>query len=290
VTTATSTFTWSNTDWGTARAWIDGVHDLIIAAGLVVAGDTGQLDSSTISGSISANNNFGFHVFAFPDTLQATRPIFLRLDYSTDQGNHALVLATVSSATNGSGTLATPLVATGNVNNAGAFQASITSYACYVDGTFSMVLGYGFSSGATNGNCVAGLVIDRARDATGTATAAGYLCEAVPQQFSAYALCRSMYGAASPAAGGGAPSLVPDPNAAGSSEGANVNVFRHFMMVPGVRPSLGCLTYFASEFGALTPFTATVLGSAHTWLPMGVAMTYWSANGKIAHCGAIRWE
>lgn len=290
MTTATSTFSWDNSSGATAKVWLNAVNDLVIAAGLTATTDTGQLDLTTAPTTFGSNASFGYRVYKFPDTLQATAPIFLRLDFYNDSAAKSMVVATVSAAADGAGNLASPNLVT-STNLMGTYQASIHSYACYVDGTFSLVLGYAFSASATVSNCVLSLVIDRARDATGTALAAGFLVESFQQPLASGTQSRSLYGAASPATSlAFTPALVPNNNAVSTSEGANVNVFRHYMMVPGVRPSLGCLTYVASEFGALTPFTATVLGSSHTWLPMGVAMTHWSATQKVAHCGAIRWE
>lgn len=291
MTTATATFSWSNASAASTKLWIDGVRNLLLAAGLVASTDTGQLDTTAITVAPSYNTGIGFQLFKFPDTLQASAPIVIRVEYRTDNNTRPVVAYTVGSVTDGAGTVGSPtFVKDPSVMD--SYQASLTSYACYVDGTFSMVLGYAYSSTRLDGNCVASLVVDRSRTAAGVATATGFLCEGTA---SGYGVSRSLYGAASPAtATNFIPSLIPSYTATSSSEGADVNVFRHYMMVPGVRPSLGCLTYFTAEFGALSPFTATVLGAAHTWLPMGVAMNHWSAaytaTTSVIHCGAMRWE
>lgn len=290
MTTATSTFAWSNASGAAAQIWLSGVHDLLIAAGLTQTTDTGQLNTSVVPGTPTSNAVIGYQIFKFPDTLQATTPIFLKVSYQSDAANRPLVLASVASGTNGAGTMSVPGFDTPAASQ-NTLQSPLTSYACYVDGTFSMVLGYAAFNGVTNSNCLCAIVVDRARDATGTAISAGFLAESFGGPGTYGAQSRSLFGASSPALDNSfMPAMVPSGHAPSSSEGANVNVFRHYMMTPGVKPSLGSLTYFNAEFGALTPFTATVLGSAHTWLPMGVAMTHWSVNQNVVHCGAIRWE
>lgn len=291
MTTATNTLTFSASTAASTKTYIDGVKNLITTAGLVQTNDTGQLDTTTIVNAPASNTTLGFHVFKFPDALQATRPIFLKVVYTLDANVRPFITLSVSSSTDGAGVMATPNITVVTTSSGAAqWQLNLNSYACYVDGTFSMVVGYGANNSSTMAlNCLAAVVIDRARSATGVALGTGYLVE-MASGFASAVSSRAIYGPTSPAASANVPALVPNNNAATSAEGSNVNVFRHYMMVPGVRPSLGSLTYFLSEFGALVPFTVPVLGTSHTYLPVGLAMTYWSAVSNNTHCAAIRWE
>jgi hypothetical protein len=293
MTTATSSFVWAGSSATATRTWIDGVKNVILAAGLTVTTDTGQLDTTTIVATPAANSTMGYHVFKFPDALQATTPIIIKLTYSQSASSTPYVSVDVGSSTNGAGVVAVPLinVAVNSQTNHNTTTA-IPSYACYVDGTFTMVLGYNYATGSNN-NSISALVIDRARNTAGVAESSGFLVETPSAGQATNSQSRSFYGAASPAVSAAfVPSLIPSRNAVGSAMGLDVNVFRHYMMIPGVRPSLGSLTYFAGEFAALTPITVPVLGSDHTYLPMGTAMTHWSAavTPSNTHCAAIRWE
>lgn len=293
MTTATATFSWKNDSLAAAKQWIDGTKNLILAAGMSQASDGGQLNTDTLGSPANSNSVYGYHVFRFPDTLFNTAPIYVKATYAVSTYGYPSVNFTVSAGTDSIGNLSSPLLSSGTGVPNNNFQDNVTSYACYVDGTFSVVLGYGIVSAnsQTTMNSVACMVVDRARTATGAATGAGFLAESCAGSFISQATSRSIYGGASPNPNGNfVPSLVPSTTAISSAEGPNINVFRHYMMVPGVRPAVGMLTYFNNELGALTPFTATVLGSAHTYLPMGIAMTNWSANPAAAHCCAIRWE
>lgn len=288
MTTATANFAFRTDTAANARTWLDGVKNLITTAGLVQTSDTGQLDSSTVTSNPGTNVNFGYQVFKFPDAQQSAMPVFIRLQYQVNSG-YPFIQYTVGASTDGAGSIADPIIS-GQSGNSGGTSA-VNSYACYVGGTFSMVMGYGIFDQGNQNNCVINLTIDRARDSSGNALASGYLAEGTTGSYGSQMVSRSWYGPGSPNGNFNfVPSLIPSTTALSTSEGANVNVFRHYSMVPGVRPQLGMLTYLYSEFGALTPFTATVLGAQHTYLPMGYAMNYFSAVPKVTHCAAIRWE
>jgi len=294
MTTATSSFIWSVSSAAATKVWIDAANSLLTTVGLVRTTDTGQLDTTTIVSTPAANSTIGYHVYKFPDTLQATTPIIIRLNYSVNASSLLRINIDVGATTNGAGTVAVPLLAMAAAANPASPPATaIPSYACYIDGTFTMVLGHNFQAGNFSNNSVAALVVDRARDNTGTALAAGFLAESPAFSQATSSQSRSLYGAGSPATSSAfIPALIPSRNAVGSADGTNINVFRHYMMVPGVRPSLGALSYFTGELAALTPITVPVLGTNHTYLPMGPSMTHWSAaiTPDTTHCCAIRWE
>ncbi len=285
MTTAIRTFTFKNDTSANITDWISQVRQLVTSAGLVSTGNVLIPDPSPSA------TDFGYSTFQFPDTLQSTTPIFVKLNFGNYLGL-AYITVNVGSAVDASFNVTAPLIAGATGTLSGSNLENLKSYACYVDGTFSMVLGHTAREGRDNNNCLLSLVIDRARNSTGVAQSSGYLVE-TPQQTFGYGSpsSRSMYGPSSPAASNAfIPAMIPSITAVTTAEGPNVNVFRHYSMTPGVRPHVGMLTYLNSEFGALTPFSATVLGSAHTYMPMGYAMNYWSSNQVRDHCCAIRWE
>jgi hypothetical protein len=299
MTTSTTSLAWSVATAAGVNAWVTSINTLFTTVGLVATSDTGQVANTGAVGALSGNGTRGYQVFKFPDTLQATQPIFIRADFNANSSAFPYVKLTVGSSTNGAGTIGTPQVTTLLSAITSTYLTPLNSYACYNDGTFACVLGafVNTDDGSINNNAITAMVIDRARSSTGTALVDGYLVE-YPDNITSTVHYRSIYGSSSPAVNNFAiPSLIPSITATGSAAGTNVNVFRHYMMTPGVTPSLGCLSYFNSEFGALTPFTATVLGSSHTYLPMGLSMNQWSATAANApsgtgrtHCCAIRWE
>lgn len=54
-----------------------------VAAGLVRTADTGQLDETTILRPTAQNTNRGYMMFGFNDALQATKPVFIKVEVIT---------------------------------------------------------------------------------------------------------------------------------------------------------------------------------------------------------------
>lgn len=306
MTTATASFAYSSTQAAPQQAaWINGVRDLLLAAGLVQTADTGQLvvTSGGTYVQLNGQNVYGYHMFVFPDALQASTPVFLRVSYQWAANyNGPQVKFTVGTGSDGAGNLTGPQYVGNTMTNASTYvTTAVSSYACYVDGTFGCMLGYNINNvGGLNNIHLASIVIDRIRNNSGVAQAGAVLVEGTSPNGTG-ASHRTLYGTNPPAQGSNIPALIPSMMATGSADGTSVNVFRHYAMSPTVKPSLGSLSYFFGEFTALTPITATVLGAPHTYLPMGRAMPGWSAaaallssNGSSAHdydhCGMIRWE
>ncbi len=305
MTTATKTYDWSTNTVTAIRGWIEGTRDLILEAGLTQASDSGQLDPAAIAGGTAGASsvNHGYMVFRFPGALGASRPVFLKLSFHHDSEKRAQIKAEVSTSTDGNGVPSSGTsfkCETGPYYNLGqgvVLPTGGTSYACYVDGYFGMVLGYGNGGSFANPsyqdhNCVLNLVIERARNSDGSTYNDGLLVEGASQTFysnGASSRC-IMYGGGSPAQNNFIPALIPSFAATTTADGPNVNVFRHYSMVPGVHPQTGMLTYLLTEIGPLTPFTVPVLGQNRTYLPVGYAMNQWSARPSATHACAIRWE
>jgi hypothetical protein len=284
MTTSTRNFSWAADSQANINNTISQIRQLIATTGMT------NYAAALTPDPTPSITDFGYCTYAFPDTLQNTTPVFLKIQFNSYQGNFYLTMF-AGSSTDPNGNVTNPYITGSTGVLGGTLNQNLNSYACYVDGTFTLLLGYGARDNRDN-NCMMSVVIDRARNNSGAAQASGFLAEMPQQTFgNGYPASRSLYGPSSPSASASfIPSLVPSTTAISTAEGANVNVFRHYSMTPGVRPHLGMLTYVNSEFGALTPFTATVLGSPHTYLPMGYAMNFWSANPNKEHCCAIRWE
>lgn len=89
------------------QAWVTAVDAAILATGMVATSDTGQLD---IAGNSyvrpDTSLNAGYRMYRFSDTLQASAPIFLRVDYGmSPQASLPQLTFTLGAQTNGSGTI-----------------------------------------------------------------------------------------------------------------------------------------------------------------------------------------
>lgn len=65
------------------RSWGSAVSSSLAACGLVQTADTGQINHTTTTHPAAANTLIGYEVWRFNDTLQATRPIYLKMSYYT---------------------------------------------------------------------------------------------------------------------------------------------------------------------------------------------------------------
>ena len=170
---ARSTWTNSNpTDAASAKAWAKSISDAFIACGLTRSSDTGQINWTTATFTISATN--GYEVFYLNDALHATKPIYLKVEYVTGAGyfDYAGLTFSIGSATNGAGTLtAFSGIPTLTMTGTYAQGTSIQSW-CGGDGS-GIALNLAAASGTPS--CRRVLILDRTRDATGAITGAGFL-------------------------------------------------------------------------------------------------------------------
>jgi hypothetical protein len=88
------------------RTWGSTIKGELGNMGLVQTGDTGQIDWTTVLLPSAANQVRGYEIWRFADALQATAPIFVKLEYgSSGASTRAAIWITVGVATNGAGTL-----------------------------------------------------------------------------------------------------------------------------------------------------------------------------------------
>lgn len=93
------------------RAWVAGVRQVILDAGLTRTSDTGQIDTSTVT-SPSTNAYGGYDIFQFTDAAQSTDPIIFKLEYGkgSQHSRHALRI-TAGTGSDGSGGIVNPAAA-----------------------------------------------------------------------------------------------------------------------------------------------------------------------------------
>jgi hypothetical protein len=108
-------------DDATFRAWGSGIAAQIAAMGLVQTSDTGQINWVTVARP-ALNTIAGYEIWRFNDALQATKPVFIRIDYGTSSPvDRPRLLARVATATDGAGTL------TGQVGSASGIMLPLSS-------------------------------------------------------------------------------------------------------------------------------------------------------------------
>src|SRR5260221_233749 len=87
------------------RNWIIGVHNALAAVGLTNTADTGQINTVTVTKPVATQTAAGFEIWRFSDALQATVPIFIKVEYGVAGVLRPAMWITVGTTTNGAGTL-----------------------------------------------------------------------------------------------------------------------------------------------------------------------------------------
>lgn len=245
------------------RAWGSEIGVKLAAINLVQTADTGQINWATVT-LPGANTSGGYEIWRFNDSLQATAPIYFRIDYNTANANQPKIVVTVGTGSNGSGTITGTAKSAANAINGQSAQTSATafqSYFCHVDGFLGMDWKNG--SGLSEGN----LLIIRTVDSSGAPTAVGAMvCWGVGsgtsitgRQFLRFAATAAAATLATNVQSG---ALGINPGAASASlVGSDVQVFIAWANTPQIQPLVGICGVLKSEIAVGNTFAATLVGS-----------------------------
>lgn len=249
MTTYHTTSTHVNNSDATFQSWITTLHNAIVGCGLVQTADTGQLDFSTAVKPGVANTSAGYRVYAFNDTLQATAPIFIKLEVGVGTSTTSTFgwRITVGVGTDGAGTVTLPIqLVTGWVSQATAsFTGVNDTFACHREGAAWVVFYY---ENSTLGAMCA-FAIFRSVDDNGVVTGegasvyihtnngTGTLCGTL--RFAATAAVLSSAGTFLPCL---VPFALPD-----SHVGVDIQVFPHWNATPRIRQNPFAFGYLTSE-------------------------------------------
>lgn len=175
MTVSNPTITFDNTSTATFRAWGSAVSSALQTVGLVKTTDTGQIDFTTVAVP-GANTAAGYEIYRLSDSLQASKPVFMKVEYgSGPAGSYPAIWITFSNATNGAGTLTGLLTNTRKIHYGAGSGAS--PQPCYFagDGSYlTMLLAPAlFGSNGSGYFCML-LAFDRTRDVSNAITSDGF--------------------------------------------------------------------------------------------------------------------
>jgi hypothetical protein len=88
-------------------AWAKGIADALkTLPGLAQSADTGQINWASVAAVPGVNAYSGYEIYRLNDSLDATAPVFIKIEYGTGASvNQPALRISVSTATNGAGTL-----------------------------------------------------------------------------------------------------------------------------------------------------------------------------------------
>ena len=161
------------TSHATFRTSCGNVDATFVATGWVRSSDSGQIaDWGGVGLPGIANTSAGYSIYHMNDALQATYPVFIKIEYGTSASSTIGFWVTLGTGSNGSGTL------TGILNTRLQFGTggnnTLTTHPSYISGSssrYSFVL----CANAPSNTCLCILSIERTKDSTGTLTSDGVM-------------------------------------------------------------------------------------------------------------------
>ena len=321
MATSVQSSTWTNADDASFRAWGSAISAGLAAVGLVKVAVTGAVNWGTVvrGTSVASGTPWGFEVWRFADALQATHPVFIKVEYGGSNSTSApqaipALWVTVSRGVDAAGNpvniLAPRRACQSNIaaSSPSANRTSIEPIFVSSDGSSICVVPR--TGAVAAGVHAPAFIVDRSRDNTGTPTSAGgvILTEGAGQPTTsslAYNASPAQMHAWTYAGGswmGDVPAVCPS-SVNGSAVTASTSlavgdkapVFPLVVTVPNHEPwqVLAAVTVLAGD-AANGPFTANVLGRIRNYrsIPVGDAHCRWmSGNGAFGYTGlCILWE
>lgn len=162
------------------RAWGKGLSDALAAVGMVKTADTGQIDWATVTRPTGVSTYQGYEVWRFNDALQATAPLFLKIEYGTGTAPSSPGLRVAAGkGSNGSGTLTGAFGAAISLQFSNPSATPTTSYVSSGDGSL-------LALALWPGSISLHYFIDRSRDAAGAPTDWAIACNRALSNLSTY--------------------------------------------------------------------------------------------------------
>jgi hypothetical protein len=255
------------------RLWGKWVSDRLAAFGWVQAADTGQINWATVTKPAGVNASQGYEIWKLGDALQATAPMYLKLEYGSSAGaaTTPALYFTISNGSDGAGTLTGSPTTRKQIPAGGS---SSTAVPCHASGSTSRA-SFGLWSNSTSGFF---FVIERTHDTAGADTGTGILIFAGGAGTSSY---QTQYEV------GVGPSIVETtagvllPSTASMSKGSSVQVASVFLCDGNMlNPLIGAMVASANNFSANTTVAISAYGVSHTYFVLTICTSARTSAGN----------
>lgn len=287
LTTWTSVVSNTSSD-ATWRSEMTSIHNAIIAVGLVQTADTGQINLSTAVRA-AVSTPVGYEIFAFNDALQATYPVYIKVEYGMGtSSNYPGIWITVGNSTDGAGTLngyktSRYYLSTGGTSTTGSSGVS--------GSTNRLTLAWYYNAGTNLANWCS---IERLQDASGADTSSGFVYVQASRSAGASGNFNQVvyYSGAQPPASAYIGTLMPNmPTATTWVVGADTGTGPIVPIGWGVHPSIqGGLTYFNADLASGNTYSISTYGSAKTFLAIGSSNISTMAGLATTATILSRWD
>lgn len=141
MTTASTNTTFDHSSDAAFRVWGLEMSTQFTNIGLLKTADTGQIDWVTVNRPGGANTSGGYEIRVFADTLQSTKPVYVKIEYGTGSATYPQVWVTVAVGSNGAGTLTGITTSRVTIGLNAAISSNVIQYQsrfCYKDGHVGM--------------------------------------------------------------------------------------------------------------------------------------------------------
>lgn len=271
------------------RSWGSAVSAQLAACGLVQTADTGQINWATVTKPAAGATPAGYEIWRFNDALQATKPVFIKVEYGT--GGAATFCAmwlTVGTGTNGAGTLSGQLFA--RVQVAGGTQpAAGVTVASFCSGNGSGIRLANLCTVGQVSQLLAWGVERPRRIADGTYSDIGYYAWALSANGTSVAGLVPFIGGI-PNRGAGFDSIIMSGNYGGLSNlGGNV-VFNPAFIVAGELFVAPIWRYRDTDVGPQVAVPLDCFGAIRQVMPLGNATQNQNMNSDTSCSTAFLWE
>lgn len=282
------------------RTWGLAMSTAAQASGLVKTSDTGQVNWATVTKPVATNTKAGYEIYRFADTLQATYPIFFRVDYGSSgvtSGSGPSTWITIGTGSDGAGVI-TGLGAAafgaiqGYSGTTAPTNVSMSGYFCHVPGVAVLNFGNGITVNTANNNAGVWIISRTFDSSSGAATNLGAQLWKIA---SGVGVTTSVYGmnyqtataivSRPPVAGAlynGTPSLV---------SAISLPLAKQYVNVGYPVVTAAALGYYTSDIPVGTTFSLTPFGStSRTYLAMGAPANTVDSSASANICAAVLWE
>ncbi len=293
ATATSSAFLFNNSSDANFRAWAQWIHDRLIAWGWTVTADTGQINLATVVAPAAANTSKGYEIWIMGDALQATNPVFLKLEYgSRAAAATPSVWLTVGTGSNGSGTITNggtrTQIGTSNTPTAGGINHM------YGSGSTNRMA---FSLGVEDTAACVFFGIERTKDATGADSTEGVVMYGIGANSASGDVGFSQAIPFSGTIPGVEPKLSGDfPSNTGQTTGIfGADVYTYSikpMMFYPRNPIMGYVVWFTGDFTNEVSITLDIYGASRTYMPFTSSntSTKMATNARTEARLAMRYE
>jgi hypothetical protein len=254
--------------WAT---WVAGVFAL--ASTWTNTADTGQINLTTVTRPTVANTSQGYKIYSMNDTLQATKPVFVKIEFgSGSNAAYPALWLTIGTGSDGAGNLTGVLFPRTQI---ACVASSTTGSAAYGSANTNRVA-MGFFAGVTN--CALAFSIERTKGANGDDDGTGLLAS-YSYSTSTHRTQYIPFTGTIPVAETCYQALTSTNNPSALDNNVGIGLVSHFYGT-AKQPGINNVVVNSNDFADYATFSMTLYGGSKTFQHLGPNFT--TVNSRTA--------